>query len=115
MPAILSANFYFYTACLVLCSGIFWKRDRQNAILEARLNLVGVDLGIQRNGSLKTAITTFGVGAAAVFFLIFGAFLAADRNRVVAQIDLDIFLLEAGQFSGDVICLIGFVQVNARP
>jgi hypothetical protein len=48
---------------LLLCIGRFRQGHCKRAILETRFNLVGLDIGIERDGALKTPIGALDIGA----------------------------------------------------
>src|SRR5262249_53984192 len=77
-------------------------------------DLVGVDLGGERNGPLEAAEGAFAVVAPTLLLAVLRALLAAQRERIFVKAQLDVLQLDARQFGGDEVGVLGFVHVHAR-
>src|SRR5262249_39377224 len=88
--------------------------DGQDAVLEGGLDIVSVDAIGYAERALERAIIA--LGEIVVFLLLFLLVLpfAPDRQRAIRVFDLDVLLIDAGQFGRDVIALRGFGDIDGR-
>src|SRR5688572_6580176 len=101
-------------ALLLLRFGRFGQSDSQHAVLEGRLNLIGIDREGQADRAGKAAVGP--LHHMVVLLLVFVRYLlfTTDRQNVIGQRDLDVVLVDARQLDEDLQVLVGFADINAR-
>src|SRR5262249_35235057 len=85
----------------LLRSRRLWQRDREHAVLEVRLDPVGVNAGRHRERTLERAIAALGEVEVLLLLLPFALLLALDRQRVVGAFDVDVLLVHARKLRRD--------------
>src|SRR5215831_10651489 len=73
------------------------QRDREHAVLEVRLDPVGINAGRHRERTLERAIAALGEVKVLLLLLPFAPLLALDRQRAVGEFDVDVALVHARQ------------------
>ena len=91
-------------------------RDRhlEHAAVEVRADRVGVDALGQRQRAAEAAERALDAVPAALALLVLGLALAADRQRVVADLDRDVALGQARQVGLEDEVVVGLDQVHRR-
>lgn len=88
------------------------KGEVQHAILEAGVNLVAVHIVGERNGARVGAEAALLVAHIVAVVVLRELALGREGDSVVAGVDLDIFLPDAGKFDMDVPALISLIYVH---
>src|SRR6202022_149757 len=100
---------------LLLALLCFWplrQRDREYAVLEMRLELVGINAGRHAERTLEGAIAAFGEMIVLLFFLPFVLFLTFDGQRAIREFDIDITLVHSRQLGRDFVRLLMLGDVH---
>src|SRR5450830_372184 len=91
-----------------------WQVDAQDALLELRPHLLGVDVGRHREAADELPVLTLHlVEALALLFLLLSA-LAFDREHAVLEMNLDLLLLHLGEIGLDDELGFGLLDVDGR-
>src|SRR6202521_377541 len=100
---------------LLLALLCFWplrQRDREYAVLEMRLDLVGINAVRHAERTLEGAIAAFGEMIVLLLFLPFVLFLTFDGQRAIREFDVDITLVHSRQLDRDFVRLLMLGDVN---
>src|SRR5690606_37767292 len=89
-------------------------RDREHAILECGLDRFLVGVVRQVEGTLETRVGAFDATEATFLLFLLLALLAPYHHYVVVERDLDILFLYAGNLQGNLVLLVGFLNVQRR-
>src|SRR5688500_12025971 len=101
-------------ALLLLRFSRLGQRHAQHAVLEGRLDLVGIDREGQADRAGKAAVGPLHHMVVLLLVLVRYLLFTPDRQNVIAQGDLDIVLVNARQLGEDLQVLVGFADINAR-
>ncbi|EXT64758.1 hypothetical protein J813_3960, partial [Acinetobacter sp. 25977_10] len=91
-----------------------FHRDREHAVFESGLDRVLVGIGRQVQRALKAAVGALHPVETAVFRFLLLTLFTAHQQHVVVERDLDVFFLDAGYFQGDLVLLVGLLDVQRR-
>src|SRR5208283_4343663 len=89
-------------------------RYREHAVLEACLDLVGIDAVGHLKGALERAEIALTEVVVLLLLLFLLLFLALDGQDAVGHFHLDVLIGHAGQFGGDFISLVGLRDIDSR-
>jgi hypothetical protein len=90
------------------------QRNDQQSVLEPGSDFVAIDFGREFKGTLELAMLSFAAMASLRGFVVDNFLFAADLQRLVDELDRDVFQANAGQFHVDNKARIGFQDVTRR-
>ncbi|ENV28439.1 hypothetical protein F961_03149 [Acinetobacter baumannii NIPH 60] len=91
-----------------------FHRDHEHAVLKSGLDRVLVSIGRQVQSALKAAVGALHPVETAVFRFLLLTLFTAHQQHVVVERDLDVFFLDAGYFQGNLVLLVGLLDVQRR-
>src|SRR3954451_8992005 len=97
-------------ALLLLRFGRLGQRHAQHAVLEGRLNLIGIEREGQADRAGKAAVGPLHHMVVLLLVPVRYLLFTPDRQNVIAQRDLDIVLVNARQLGEDLQILVGFAE-----
>src|SRR5690554_26173 len=92
----------------------FVHGDRQHSILEIGFDRIMVSIIWQIQGTLEAPIGAFDVVKTTLFLFLLLTLLTTHYQHVVVEIDLDILLLNTGEFQGDLVLFVVFLDIQGR-